>query len=79
MLAPQWSWELPLWCKNNREANTVNTYFISSKCVGCGGCHSRCPADCIDAAKKPLEIKQDGCIGCGACYLACPIRAIVKR
>ena len=48
-------------------------------CVGCGGCHSRCPVGCIDATKKPLIIDNNRCIGCGACYLACPIRAVIKR
>ncbi|MFR7759333.1 MAG: DUF362 domain-containing protein [Christensenellales bacterium] len=57
----------------------METYFISQRCVGCGGCHSRCPADCIDAEKKPLVIDQNKCIRCGVCYLACPIRAIDKR
>ncbi|MCI6184528.1 MAG: 4Fe-4S binding protein [Clostridiales bacterium] len=57
----------------------MDTYFISDKCVGCGGCHSRCPVNCIDAGKKPLLIDQSRCIGCGACYLACPLRAIEKR
>ncbi|HCY79445.1 MAG TPA: hypothetical protein DHU74_07000 [Clostridiales bacterium] len=63
----------------NRKVNTVDTYFISEKCVGCGGCHSRCPVGCIDATKKPLIIDNNRCIGCGACYLACPIRAVIKR
>ncbi|MBS7366005.1 MAG: 4Fe-4S binding protein [Oscillospiraceae bacterium] len=57
----------------------MEQYFISTKCVGCGGCRSRCPVKCIDAAKKPMVIEQEKCTHCGACYFACPIRAIVKR
>ncbi len=57
----------------------METYFISERCAGCGGCHSKCPVDCIDAAKKPMVIDKERCIRCGACYLACPIRAIEKR
>ena len=54
-------------------------YFITDRCAGCGGCHSVCPSDCIDALSHPLVIDQTRCNRCGVCYTACPIRAIEKR
>jgi NADH-quinone oxidoreductase subunit F len=54
-------------------------YYITTRCAGCGGCHSVCPLNCIDTSSRPLVIDQKRCVGCGWCELACPLRAIEHR
>ena len=54
-------------------------YFISDRCAGCGGCHSKCPENCIDASVHPMRIDQERCTRCGICAVTCPLRAIIKE
>lgn len=56
-----------------------NEYLIGERCVGCGGCHSVCPAKCIEASVRPLRIDAQRCTGCGFCAAACPIGAIAPQ
>ena len=40
----------------NRKVNTVDTYFISEKCVGCGLCVQRCV---VSDPQVAIEIVRD--------------------
>ena len=55
-------------------------YVITDKCIGCGMCARRCPAECISGEKKMRHvIDQSKCLKCGACFTACKFNAIVKE
>ena len=56
----------------------MEDYQVSNRCVGCGGCHSLCPADAIRSDTVPFVIDSELCTGCGYCILACPLRAIIR-
>jgi len=53
------------------------------KCIGCGACHSVCPADpkvfelkdTPDGSKSHV-VNPESCIECGACVASCPTNAI---
>lgn len=49
----------------------------TEKCIGCQGCHSVCPAECI-SQEVPRKIDRFRCLHCGNCYRICPVKA-VKR
>jgi NADH:ubiquinone oxidoreductase subunit F (NADH-binding)/Pyruvate/2-oxoacid:ferredoxin oxidoreductase delta subunit/(2Fe-2S) ferredoxin len=52
---------------------TVN----QEKCIGCGLCIKRCPADAIVGERKQAHyILKDKCIGCGSCVDVCKSDAI---
>lgn len=58
------------------------SYWIDpEKCVGCGMCQKKCPADAIKGGKKePHEIDQAKCVKCGSCMAACKkFKAVSKR
>jgi len=50
------------------------------RCIGCGACASRCPADalrtymCIDSIVIELDLAR--CIRCGYCAESCPVGAV---
>lgn len=48
------------------------------KCIFCGACDMRCPADAIkvDKAAKTWEIERFGCIQCSNCVLVCPKKCL---
>ncbi len=51
-----------------------------SKCIGCGTCASKCPANAIVGERgKKYRIDQSKCIRCGTCFTTCPVGAVVKR
>lgn len=57
----------------------VSFEINADKCIGCGICAKRCPADAIVGEKrKPHEIIQAQCVKCGECYNACKFDAITK-
>jgi NADH:ubiquinone oxidoreductase subunit F (NADH-binding)/(2Fe-2S) ferredoxin/NAD-dependent dihydropyrimidine dehydrogenase PreA subunit len=53
-------------------------YRITDKCVGCGVCLKRCPAQCITGEKKKQHVIDPACcIKCGSCKDGCKFDAIV--
>lgn len=56
-----------------------NGYFVTSRCIGCKLCYSKCPQKCIDITQKPVVIEQDHCLHCGNCFEICPARAVERR
>lgn len=49
-----------------------------NKCIGCQGCLSVCPAQCI-SKEVPREIDRSRCLHCGNCLRICPVKAVRKR
>lgn len=47
------------------------------KCIGCQGCRSVCPAQCI-SKEVPREIDRSRCLHCGNCFRICPVKAVQK-
>jgi len=58
----------------------VTYEILEDKCVGCGTCASKCPANAIVKSEhtKKYRIDQSKCIKCGTCFTICPVNAIVK-
>ncbi len=52
--------------------------FNDDKCMLCGTCALKCPADAIsiDKEKKTLSFHPARCIVCEVCVIACPTDAI---
>jgi len=60
-------------CKN------LVTFEINEKCIGCGACARKCPANCITGEKKSRHvIDQSKCLKCGECFKTCKFGAVVK-
>lgn len=56
------------------------SYEITDKCIGCGMCAKKCPAECITGEKKAIHvIDQSKCIKCGECERTCKFGAIIKH
>ncbi|OJF77310.1 MAG: NADH dehydrogenase [Treponema sp. CETP13] len=55
-------------------------YYITEKCIGCGACARKCPADAISGDKKQRHvINQTLCLKCGECERTCKFNAIIKK
>jgi len=50
------------------------------KCIFCGICQRKCPADAIivNKAEKSWEIDQFRCVICNACVDTCPKKCIIS-
>lgn len=46
----------------------------TEKCVSCGQCLKKCPADCIDVKNKKLD--NERCLRCMNCFGACRFNAV---
>lgn len=56
------------------------SYYILDKCIGCTACKTVCPVGAIKGERKSRhEIDTEVCIKCGACMAKCPVKAIVKQ
>ena len=69
-------------CRAGKCKHLLRFEILAEKCIGCGICAKKCPADCISGEKKqPHTIDQAKCVKCGECLDACPkkVNAIVKR
>ena len=53
--------------------------ILPDKCVKCGLCQKRCPADAILGDRKSgFTVVQEKCVKCGACLEACKFDAVTK-
>ena len=57
----------------------IESYIITSQCIGCQQCAAVCPQQCIDISRIPAVIRQQNCLHCGACFTICPAKAIQKQ
>jgi NADH-quinone oxidoreductase subunit F/NADP-reducing hydrogenase subunit HndC len=56
------------------------SYEINDKCIGCGACKKVCPVSAISGSPKTKhEIDQAKCISCGMCFRACKFNSIIKK
>ena len=74
-------------CRAGKCKKLVRYLIAPAKCIGCGVCKKKCPANCIsveDAAKYPEKkkppciINQDECVKCGECMKNCKFGAISR-
>ncbi|MDR2740608.1 MAG: NADH-quinone oxidoreductase subunit NuoF [Treponema sp.] len=66
-------------CRSGKCKSLVRYEILADKCIGCGLCVRRCPANCITGEKKqPHIIDQSKCIKCGECFKNCKFGAITK-
>jgi NADH-quinone oxidoreductase subunit F/NADP-reducing hydrogenase subunit HndC len=63
-------------CASGKCKNLVS-FVINDKCIGCGACARKCPANCIAGEKKTKHvIDQAKCLKCGECAKTCKFAAI---
>lgn len=62
--------------------DTRGSIFIEiNKCIYCGACQRKCPAQAIAVVKADQHWKIDRlrCILCGYCLEACPVKCLFMR
>lgn len=59
------------------EVHETGYQIDKSRCIGCMGCRSVCPAQCI-SKEAPRQIDRSRCLHCGNCYRICPVKAVQK-
>lgn len=60
--------------------NLLTYTIIAEKCIGCGACKRKCPANCINGKPKEVhEIDASRCIRCGQCFEACKFDAVKRK
>ena len=71
-------------CKSGKCKKLVRYLIDLEKCIGCGACSKKCPANCIsvvqgsDKKRPPYEINQEECLKCGECFKVCKFGAVSK-
>jgi NADH-quinone oxidoreductase subunit F/NADP-reducing hydrogenase subunit HndC len=76
-------------CRAGKCKNLIHYEILEDKCIGCGMCAKKCPADCITQLddshiqpgkkKAPYHIDKSKCVKCGECFATCKFHAIVKK
>lgn len=48
------------------------------RCIHCGACSRRCPANAIIVGKEPKSwrIEHFACVACGLCVRVCPVKCL---
>jgi len=74
-------------CRAGKCKKLVRFLITPEKCIGCGVCAKKCPANCIfvedaakypDKKKPPYIIEQVTCVKCGECLKNCKFGAITR-
>jgi NADH-quinone oxidoreductase subunit F/NADP-reducing hydrogenase subunit HndC len=74
-------------CRSGKCKKLVRFHIETAKCIGCGVCAKKCPANCIhaedaakfpDKKKPPYFIDQEACVKCGECIKTCKFGAVSK-
>jgi NADH-quinone oxidoreductase subunit F/NADP-reducing hydrogenase subunit HndC len=74
-------------CHSGKCKHLMSFTIDTVKCIGCGACAKKCPANCItpcDAAKfpdkkrPPYVVDQGACLKCGECLNTCKFGAVIK-
>jgi NADH:ubiquinone oxidoreductase subunit F (NADH-binding)/(2Fe-2S) ferredoxin len=75
-------------CRSGKCKKLVHFTIDPAKCIGCGACAKKCPANCIaaedasrypDKKRPPYRIDQAACLKCGECFNTCKFGAISKK
>ena len=67
-------------CRAGKCKDLVVFSIDPAKCIGCGLCARRCPANCISGEKKQAHvIDVSKCLKCGECYKTCKFNAVLKK
>jgi NADH-quinone oxidoreductase subunit F/NADP-reducing hydrogenase subunit HndC len=74
-------------CRSGKCKKLVRFIIDPVKCIGCGACAKKCPANCIaqaeaskypDKKRPPYVIDLGKCLKCGECFNTCKFGAIQK-
>jgi NADH-quinone oxidoreductase subunit F/NADP-reducing hydrogenase subunit HndC len=71
-------------CRAGKCKSLLRFIIIEAKCMSCGICAKRCPANCIsqvtdsDKKRPPYRIDLSKCVKCGECFKNCKFGAITK-
>jgi len=71
-------------CRSGKCKKLARYSIDTEKCVGCGACAKKCPADCItqvegsEKKRPPYKIDLENCLKCGECFKACKFGAVQK-
>jgi NADH-quinone oxidoreductase subunit F/NADP-reducing hydrogenase subunit HndC len=74
-------------CRSGKCKKLVRFMIDPAKCIGCGACAKKCPANCIatadpakypDKKRPPYVIDLEKCLKCGECFNTCKFGAVQK-
>jgi len=71
-------------CRSGKCKKLARYGIDTEKCVGCGACARKCPANCItqvegsEKKRPPYKIDLENCLKCGECFKACKFGAVQK-